>query len=312
MRLGLALLAGLLATGAMAQDAALTALDACRAKLDARSDVGLERIERKCPGLSKTLAAAPWGGLLPKAMRERQDDVSAESLRQLGELVRRANQTVQPREAPDMASLAPVLAELGEKGQQGVTRWERFKRWLKDKFERKEDAGDEQESWLKKLGRQFETSEGVARVITYVGYTLVGLLVAFVVWSELRAAGLLGGLRRADTRAEAAAWRRKLTLAEVAKAPLAERPGMLLKLLGEALVRAHRLPAADGLTAAEIARRARVELAEREDLRAVAGVADTVRYGPSLPGDQELEGAVSRARDLLGRVTKLPEAPRDA
>jgi hypothetical protein len=305
-------LALLLAGQTLAADAALTALDHCRARLDPRVDVGLERIERKCPDLIKTLEAAPWAGLLPKGMRDRKDDVSAESLRQLGILVRRSNESARAREAPDTASLAPVLAALGEEGQQGVSRWERFKRWLKDKFERSDEEGDDDEtSWLEKLGRQFETSEGVAKVITYIGYALVALLVAFVVWSELRAAGLLGGLRRATARAkDAALWRRKLSLADVSQAPLAERPGLLLKLLGEALTRAHRLPAADGLTAGAIAREARVEPAEREELRAVAATAEAVRYGAVAPSEPELEGAVTQARDLLSKVARFPEARR--
>lgn len=310
MRLWFVAFALTLAGPLLAQDAALTALDACRAKLDVR-DVGLERIERKCPNLVKTLEAAPWAGLLPTGMRERRDDVSAESLRQLGELVRQSNQEVAERRAPDVAALAPVLAELGEEGQQGVSRWERFKRWLKDKFERKDEEGTDERSWLEQLGRQFQTSEGVARVITYIGYGLVAVLVGFVVWTELRAAGLLGGLRRASARAQAAAqWRRRLSLADVSQAPLPERPGLLLKLLGEALTRAHRLPAADGLTAGAIARQARLEDTEREDLRAVAATADAVRYGAEPPADPDLEAAVDKASGLLGRVAKLPEAPR--
>ena len=153
--------------------------------------------------------------------------------------------------------LAPVLAELGDKGQQGATRWERFKRWLKDKLEnRKED--DDDEAGSRRSRRQFETSEGVAQFITYTGYGLVGVLVCFVIWTEVRAAGLFGGVQRAAARRNPAAeWRRRLLLADVAQAPLAERPGMLLRLLGEALTRAQRLPAADGLTAARDRARAR-------------------------------------------------------
>ena len=92
--------------------------------------------------------------------------------------------------------LAPVLAELGEQGQQGATRWERFKRWLKQKFEKRQGQRRSRvgsKSW----SRQFRTSEGVAQAITYLGYALVVALVLFVIWSELRAAGLLGGVRRA-------------------------------------------------------------------------------------------------------------------
>jgi hypothetical protein len=289
-----------------ADDPALAAVEACRGKLDARRDVGLDRIEKRCPDLVATLESAPWYGLLPADLRERRDELSADSLRELVELVRGAKHEAAVREAPSVESLGPVLAELGAKGQEGASRWERFKRWLKEKLERRNDAKDE-DSWLDKLGRQFETSEGVARAITYAGYALLGVLVILVVISELRAAGILGRgrreLRRQDPRT---GWRRRLQLADVAAAPLAERPGLLLRLLGEALTRAHRLPAADGLTASAIARRARLdEESDRAGLAQVAATADAVRFSPRLPADEALEGATRTAKSLLGKFSGL-------
>src|SRR6187549_1204788 len=156
------------------------------------------------------------------------------------------------------------------------------------------------------MARQFKTSEGVAEFITYTGYAMVGVLVAFVIWSELRAAGLFGGVRRAGSRANPAAeWRRRLLLADVAKAPLAERPGMLLRLLGEALTRAQRLPAADGLTATAIAERARLDSPdEREELRRIGATAEAVRYAAASPPDADIEGTVATARALLENFTR--------
>ncbi|HUQ10449.1 MAG TPA: hypothetical protein VM146_09045 [Steroidobacteraceae bacterium] len=311
----LALLGGCLPGGSAVaadpppDDAALKVVEACRARLDARNDVGLARIEKRCPELMRALETAPWGNLLPKDMRERRDEISAEGLRELAALVRGANRDVAAREAPEVAGLGPVLAELGEKGQQGATRWERFKRWLQDKLER-HDQDDKGESWLKDLGRQFETSEGVARVISYSGYGLVALLVLFVVWHELRAAGLIGPGRRAEAAAQAAEWRRRLQLTDVLAAPLAERPGLLLRLLGDLLTRAHRLPSAAGLTAGALVREARLDDdTERAELQAVASTAEAVRYAPHQPGDSELEGAVSSARSLLDKLTRAG-APR--
>jgi len=118
-------------------------------------------------------------------------------------------------------------------------------------------------------------------------------------------------VRRAARRAQTAEWRRRLMLADVFDAPLAERPGMLLKLLGEALVRARRLPAADGLTATALVRRAQLELeADRAALASVAGAAEQVRYGSQSPGDDALEGAVTTARELLGRFSHAPGSKR--
>jgi len=290
---------------AAGDDGALRAIDACRARLDPRVDVGIERVQRRCPELLPALDHSPWRELLPHTLRERREEISAESLRAMAELLRQANSETGARSAPRQDLLAPVLAELGEQGRAGVTRWERFKRWLKQKFEDRENEDDA--GWLEKLSRQFRTSEGVARAITYLGYALVIALVLYVIWSELRALGLLGGVRRASRRASSAAeWRRRLMLTDVFDAPLAERPGMLLRLLGEALSRAQRLPAPEGLTAAELARRARLESdADRAELARVAATAEQVRYAAQPPPEDAIENTVDRARELLGKFARL-------
>jgi hypothetical protein len=299
-----------LAVQAVADDAALRAVETCRARLDPRSDIGMERIKRRCPELLPALEKAPWRDLLPSTLGQRREEISAESLRRLVELVTRASDTEAKHVAPDREILGPVLAELGESGQQGATRWERFKRWLKQKFEDRENEDDA--GWLEKLSRQFRTSEGVARAITYLGYALVIALVLYVIWSELRALGLLGGVRRASRRASSAAeWRRRLMLTDVFDAPLADRPGMLLRLLGEALSRAQRLPAPEGLTAAELARRARLESdADRADLARVAATAEQVRYAAQPPPEDAIESSVEQARELLGKFARLPAERR--
>ncbi|MDF3020365.1 MAG: hypothetical protein K0Q92_1668 [Steroidobacteraceae bacterium] len=314
----LALLAAPNFSGAAAtDDPALAALEACGARLDARTDVGLERIAKRCPQLLPALRSAPWADLLPLYLRtgdkhDRRDEISARSLRELAELVRDSKREIAPRSAPDVADLAPVLAGLGEKGQQGVTRWERFKRWIKDKLERHERE-DDQDSWLGDFGRQFETSEGVAQFITIVGYCCMGLLLAFVIFSELRAAGLFGGRRRNGARDKAREWRRRLQLADVMAAPLADRPGLLLQLLGEALTRANRLRTAAGLTAGALVRQARLDSAEeRAELEQVASTAEAVRFAPSQPDAGKLEGAVTAARSLLDKLTRADPATRRA
>jgi len=303
------LLALVFAGGAFAaDDAALRVVEACRARLDP-SDVGIERIQKRCPELLPALASAPWRGLLPQSLRERREEITAGSLRALAELVRQSGAGPTLRAAPGREQLDPVLAELGAKGQQGATRWERFKRWLKEKLEKRKDGDDA--SALEKWARQLQTSEGIAQAITYLGYVLVGVLVLFVIWSELRAAGF-GLSRRARARSDPASqWQRRLMLADVAAAPLADRPGMLLRLLGEALTRAERLPAAEGLTAAAIARRASLDSDdERAGLAQVAATADTVRYGQSAPPDDKLEGTVAAGRPLLEKFARLPAGKR--
>ena len=294
-------LLGLIAWGVAqpADDAALRTVESCRARLDARVDIGIERIQKRCPDLLPALASAPWRDLLPRSMRERREEITAESLRALAELVRHSRDGASRRDAPTRDHLEPVLANLDDQGEQAVTRWERFKRWLKDKLENRK--GDDDAGWLEKFARQFKTSEGVAQFITYTGYALVGVLVALVIWSEVRAAGFFGGVRRVSARqSPAAEWRRRLLLVDVAKAPLAERPGMLLRLLGEALTRTQRLPAAEGLTASAIATRARLDSAdERAALHAVGATAEAVRFAAASPPDADIEGTVVTAKALL-------------
>jgi hypothetical protein len=302
-------LSALLATSASfaADDAALRTVAACRARLNPSTDVGMERIQKRCPDLLPALASAPWRDLLPQTLRERRDEITAGSLRALEELVRQSAGGAELRDGPPREKLEPVLAGLGEKGEQGATRWERFKRWLQEKIEQRKD--DDEASAFEKWARQFETSEGIAQAITWLGYAMVGVLMAYIIWSELRAAGLFGGARRAGSKTDPASqWRRRLMLADVAAAPLAERPGMLLRLLGEALTRAERLPAAEGLTSAAIVRRASLDSdEERSGLAEVAGTAETVRYGTRTPPDDSLERTVAAARALLEKFARLPK-----
>lgn len=287
-----------------ADDAALRIVEECSARLDARTDVGIDRIQKRCPELMTALASAEWRGLLPPTLRERRDEISAQGLHALVTLVKQSQEGAARREAPARERLDPVLADLGDKGDKGLTRWERFKRWLKEKFENREE--DDEAGWIDKLARQLKTSEGVAQFITWTGYVMVGVLVGVVIWAELRASGLFGGARRGSARGNPMAeWRRRLQLADVAEAPLAERPGMLLRLLGEALTRSRRLPAADGLTAAAIADRARLESSEeREELRRVGATADAVRYAPVAPPDEAIEGTVDAAKALLEKFMR--------
>jgi len=295
----------LISSGALAaDDAALRVVEACRARLDARTDIGVERIQKRCPDLLPAMAAAPWRELVPHTLRERREELSAESLRALVELVRGADVPGVSGTAPDVTQVAPVLAELGARGQEGATRWERFKRWLK---ELRKGRKDDDEGFLSRWSRELSTSEGVARIVGYVGYGLLGALALFVIWGELRAAGLFSARRRAAARASPEAqWRRRLMLADVGAAPLAEQPGMLLRLLGEALTRSQRLPAAQGLTAGAIARRARLDAeADRDGLAQIALTTDEIRYADRVPPRADLEATVEKAKSLLARFARF-------
>ena len=270
-----------------------------------RVDIGIERIQKRCPELLPALASAPWRDLLPHDLRERREEITAESLRALEELVRQSRDGAARREAPTRDRLEPVLAELGEKGQQGATRWERFKRWLKDKLENRKE--DDDAGWLEKLARQFKTSEGVAQFITYTGYALVGVLVAFVIWSELRAAGLLGGARRASSRAEPGGRMAPATDAR------GRGEGAARRAAGHVAAVVRR--GADARAAAagrrgphrlrdRAARAASIRPTNAKSCARVAATAEAVRYAAAAPPDDALEGTVAAAKALLEKFAR--------
>ena len=251
--------------------------------------------------------SAPWRDLLPQhAARAPRGNFGREPAR-----ARRAGAAA-PSDADACATrrsretLAPVLAELGEQGPAGRDALGALQALAQAESSR-DRKDDDEPAGSRSWSRQFQTSEGVARAITYVGYALVVALVLFVIWSELRAAGSAGrrAPRRPPRRVPAAEWRRRLMLTDVLAAPLADRPGMLLRLLGEALTRAQRLPAAEGLTAARhrapraprFGRRSRRARAGRRDRRAACATPRSRR-----PTTQ-LEGTVTaRAKPCSGNL----------
>ena len=202
-----------------AEDAALRAVDACRARLDPRVDIGIERVERRCPEL---LAGAGEGAMArPAAEHARRASrrnigrkpASAGGSRQARQ--RRGRRAAPRRILKFSRRCSPSSANRGSRarhaGSDSRAGWSRNSRSGEDK----EEAG-----WLERWSRQLRTPEGVAQAITYIGYTLVIALVLFVIGSELRAAGLLGGMRRGGRRSSPAAeWRRRLMLADVLAAP---------------------------------------------------------------------------------------------
>ena len=73
---------------ALAQDPALRAVEECRARLDSGADLGIDRVSRRCPELMPAIEKAPWRDLLPSTFGQRKEEISAESLRVLSELLR--------------------------------------------------------------------------------------------------------------------------------------------------------------------------------------------------------------------------------
>jgi hypothetical protein len=100
----------------------LRTVESCRARLDARVDIGIERIE----ALPGPAGAGQRMARSAQSMRERREEITAEAWG-ARRLVRQSGRA--SRQAPTRDRLEPVLAP-DDKGEPGCNAVERFKRWL--------------------------------------------------------------------------------------------------------------------------------------------------------------------------------------
>ena len=148
-----------------ADDAALRAVEACRARLDPRADIGIERVRQRCPELMPALregalarSAAQHARRAPRRNFRREPARAGGAGAALARMRARNAARREPRRARRRCS--PSWAS---KGKQGATRWERFKRWLQAEI-RRPRQGRRGQGWLDKWRGSCSTSEGVARV----------------------------------------------------------------------------------------------------------------------------------------------------
>ncbi len=303
-----------LAAPAAAVDAAepdaVAVIDACLQRLDAQLDVGYERIARRCPDLAPALERSGFAAWLPQGWKESRNDLSAGSLKELRALVTRELATRAATRTPRVARLKEILTELGSTGQQRSGAWYRFKRWVRSLFER---AGQQnRESWLSRLVARVGVSDAAIEIITYVALGFVVALALFIVFNELRLAGLLG--KRADrsgeheTAAPGAGW--QLEWSDVERAPLIDQPRLMLELVAARLTHLRRLPPAGAFTAREIVRAANLsEVEDRRRLQELALTAERVRYAQEHVSPTIVESVMGHARELLTHLEAPDRAP---
>jgi hypothetical protein len=286
---------------------AVAAIQACIARLDPQIDVGYERIARRCPDLAPALERSGWAAWLPQGWKESRNDLSAGSLKELEALVTRELATQATTPTPRVQRLKEILADLGATGQQRSSAWTRFTKWLRSLFER---AGQQnREGWLSRLVSRVGVSDAVMDIISYIALGIVVALAAFIVFNELRLAGLLGRRRAGDGSEPgdgALSGRESITWSDVERAPVLDRPRLLLELIATKLTALGRLPPAGAFTAREVVRAADLSApADRERLHELALAAERARYAAAGVPPAVAESAVTRARELLTRL----EAP---
>jgi len=266
---------------------------------DAPPPPGLEEL---CPDLYAALAASELAPFLPPDWAEL---VSPAKLRGMRELL--APPVAPAGRRPDPGIVASVLADIQTlQLEREKTLWQRFTDWLKRILERKSASADSR--WLDDWLREHAPSERVVRGI-FTG--LVILLVAGLLWViyvELRAAGLLGrrraGSAEQSVSGAASAPRRMPTLADASESEL---PAVLIALLLEQLRRLGQVQDRRSMTHRELVRAARFDSErEGETFRALVAAAERLRYAAMAPAAEALRGVVSEARSLLEGLSRRP------
>jgi hypothetical protein len=270
-----------------------------------RNVVGLEALEAECPGLDEALEDAGFSAFLSDAQLEQLTPFGLVDLERLDARYRESIAKAAGTQA-SVDDLKPILESLQKPTQAEVplTWFEKFKRWLRNLFEQREQ---ESQSWLERWLKDVKVPQTVTRWLVYGAIGLVIILAIVVIINELRAAGVL---RR---RAKQAA--RDLSVSERGENNMAvtdldalderERPAALLKLLVATLVKTGRLRAEKSLTHRELSRRAAFDVAEQRDrFEELALLGEMLLYGHSSVPRERIEAVVQGGRALQSELAQ--------
>jgi hypothetical protein len=285
-------------------------LNGCIELLTPKQKAGLDPLKVLCPELEHTLEDAGVKDRLPDHW---QSTLSRQGLRQISRLL--THYQDEPLSVAPGTDAVGAIAEALRAKQAPRGWWQRFGEWLKRLLERRPSEGP---SLLQRLldALRGVTSERAQRVILYSSAALVLLLVGFVVWRELKAAGLLRrGVRRSprgDAPLPAMQAAEGFGLAELDRVSLSERPAVLLRLLVQALRRRGRLAGERTLTHRELIQRAGLEDAtQRQRFAQVSLRAERQLYGHAAAvatDELELQRALTEGRELYSQLSATGSA----
>ena len=313
--LAASLVAAFAAVGAMSSRAGPLppGADDCVAKINALhapdADAAVERNRRPptlgevCPDVAAALAESPWGealaGIAP-------DDLETSAFVELATLVagyERPTGGAERRAPPDSAALNDVLAELKLEKPAALTIWQRIQQWYDERFGA---SSDEARGWLETLLRRFAPSEKwVGYLVIMLGIVLVAATIA-IVHNELRVAGVFrGGMLRKYSplgQSSESEPEKPRDFDDVARAPLARRPVLLLALVLERLRARGVLPLRDSLTHRELLRAARLSAQQSVAFGAVLDAAERVTFADWRPAEPDVAPVLARGRELLSSL----------
>lgn len=263
---------------------------------------GVHDLELACPGIEHALVEL---GYAPFISASQLDELSIYSLADVQEL----NDRYAPRDEVvrgiSTDSVATVLESLRDppRAEHAPTLLERFRRWLRDVFQRNQNPDD---SWLSRWLEDVNVPEAVTRAIVYSLMLLVVVLAVGVLINELRAAGILRRRGSRQTHAGAAADMQAsvadLTLADLESVTPRERPSALLRILVASLVKRGQLHSERSLTHRELVARAALDDAQRNCFGEVSGLSERSVYGNTPSAEAEIERVVRAGRELAAQI----------
>lgn len=286
-------------------------LAAIRQERSADADAEPPVLGDLCPDLAAAIDEGPWGEGLAQSWA---NDLSPNAFLELTELV-----AVYERPAAGEGftlrseSLDESIAALKLEKPAGLGLWERIQRWFDEQFG---SRGQETKGWLEKWLEHLSPSERVVRYLMVALGLLLVVATVLVVVNELRVAGVLAGdvvrkyapLERVGPETGQA---RPRDLDDVARAPLARRPVLLLALVLERLRARGRPPLRDSLTHRELLGAAAGLSAEQNTaFAAVVGAAERVTFGDWRPEERDVDAVVENGRTLLASFAAEEGATR--
>jgi hypothetical protein len=237
---------------------------------------GVEELRVLCPDIEQAIID---GGLSTQLPDDWQQWLDRSSIEDLSRLLRRY-QSALPSTAPGVPALYQVARTLNAAVPPHGW-WQDFKDWLRQWLSPPESTDP---SWLNRWLSRVSLPPLLMQSLLYVlmGMILAGTL--WIVWRELR-------LARAGARAGSGAVSRslplpadapRLSLDEVERAPLAEQPALLLRLLVQALLQSGRLSNDRALTHRELGTRSGFDdSAQHERFVRISLLAERLLYGPA-------------------------------
>lgn len=258
--------------------------------------IGIENMEAACPGLKSALDRL---GIVALLTTQQQRLLSRAGLINLRSLLERYEQPPE-RDQVSVDKLHAVLESMREPAQveQSQGWYNRFRRWLREAFDKREDQAD---PWLRRWLDEHPISEAVQLALYYAVLLLILVLAIVIIVNEVRTAR--SGRRRSRAAAAANLAREAATASLSSAESRGARASALLRSLIATLIRTGRLHGAQSLTHRELMMRAKFDdPAQRESFGRVTQLAEQEVFGDERKHGEDLDDVVQAGERLNAQL----------